>query len=39
LLLKKSKIDNDQLADGRGRVTGNFQANAWLFGVQYSRSF
>jgi len=34
LLLKKSRIDNDQSLQGRGRVTGNFDANAWLFGLQ-----
>lgn len=39
LLLKNSQIDNNQLVDGRGRVTGEYSANAWIFGVQYSRAF
>jgi long-chain fatty acid transport protein len=39
LLLKNSQIDNNQLVDGRGRVTGEYSANAWLFGLQYSRAF
>jgi len=39
LLLKNSQIDNNQLVDGRGRVTGEFDANAWIFGLQYSRAF
>jgi long-chain fatty acid transport protein len=39
LLLNNSQIDNDQSAAGRGRVLGEYTANAWLFGVQYSRAF
>jgi long-chain fatty acid transport protein len=39
LLLNNSQIDNNQLADGRGRITGEYSANAWLFGLQYSRAF
>lgn len=39
LLLNNSQIDNNQLAEGRGRITGEYSANAWLFGLQYSRAF
>ncbi len=39
LLLKNSQIDNNQLVDGRGRVTGEVNASAWIFGVQYSHAF
>jgi len=39
LLLNNSQIDNNQLADGRGRVIGEYSANAWIFGLQYSRAF
>jgi long-chain fatty acid transport protein len=39
LLLKNSQIDNNQLVDGRGRITGEYSANAWIFGLQYSRAF
>jgi long-chain fatty acid transport protein len=39
LLLNDSQIDNNQLVDGRGKVTGDFTANAWIFGLQYSRAF
>lgn len=39
LLVNKSQIDNNQLSEFRGRVTGDYKANAWLFGLQYSRAF
>ena len=39
LLLNNSQIDNNQLAEGRGRITGEYSANAWIFGLQYSRAF
>lgn len=39
LLLKDSTIDNNQLAEGRGRVTGKYDLGAWIFGLQYSRAF
>jgi long-chain fatty acid transport protein len=39
LLVNNSQIDNNQLIDGRGRVTGDYDANIWIFGVQYSRAF
>ncbi len=38
--VRDSKIDNDQTAGGRGRVTGEFTGvNFWLLGAQYSSSF
>lgn len=39
LFVKDSKIDNDQTALGRGRVTGDYAASVWLFGVQASMAF
>lgn len=39
LFIADARIDNNQLADGRGRVTGSYQDSAWLFGLQYSRAF
>ena len=39
LIVNNSQIDNNQLAEGRGRVIGEFSANAWIFGLQYSRAF
>lgn len=39
LFVKDSKIDNDQSAAGRGRVTGTFSDSAWIFGLQYSAAF
>lgn len=39
LFVKSSKIDNDQAADGRGRVVGTFDANAWIIGTQVSFAF
>ncbi|MBS1131484.1 MAG: Membrane protein involved in aromatic hydrocarbon degradation [Proteobacteria bacterium] len=39
LFVKDSKIDNDQSAAGRGRVTGTFADSAWIFGLQYSAAF
>lgn len=39
LFIADARIDNNQLTDGRGRVTGNYQDSAWLFGLQYSRAF
>jgi len=39
LFIQDSKIDNDQFLEGRGRVTGNFEGGAWLFGAQYSMAF
>ncbi|PIY28945.1 MAG: long-chain fatty acid transporter, partial [Comamonadaceae bacterium CG_4_10_14_3_um_filter_60_42] len=41
LLVNNSQIDNDQtqITALRGRVTGEYEANAWIFGLQYSRAF
>ncbi len=39
LFVKDSKIDNNQTADGRGRVTGSFEASAWIIGTQLSIAF
>jgi len=39
LYLKDSQIKNDQTAFGRGLVSGNYEASAWILGVQYSHAF
>lgn len=39
LHLPKTKIDNNQLADGRGRVTGEYTSSVWILGAQYSMAF
>lgn len=39
LLVKDTKIDNNQTAAGRGRVSGDYDSNVLLFGVQYSAAF
>ncbi|MDQ7988282.1 MAG: outer membrane protein transport protein [Candidatus Dactylopiibacterium sp.] len=39
LFIKDTKIDNDQTAEGRGRVTGTYEGSVAILGVQYSRSF
>lgn len=39
LFIQDAKIDNDQFTEGRGRVTGNYEGGAWLFGAQYSLAF
>lgn len=39
IYIRDSKIDNDQTADLRGRVTGDYEGNIWVFGAQYSMSF
>lgn len=39
LYVPESKINNDQLADGRGTVTGVYDARVWTLGAQYSRAF
>lgn len=39
LYLKDSEINNNQNAAGRGTVTGNYDASAWILGVQYSHAF
>lgn len=37
--VKDSKIDNDQTKYGRGHVTGDYSADIWIFGAQYSMAF
>ena len=37
--VRDSKIDNNQTALGRGRVTGEYSGNIWILGAQYSMSF
>ena len=39
IYIRDSKIDNDQTASTRGRVTGEYTGNIWLLGAQYSQSF
>jgi long-chain fatty acid transport protein len=39
LYMADSKIDNDQTADGRGRVRGEYEASVWVLGAQYSMAF
>ncbi|CAI07407.1 OmpP1/FadL family transporter [Aromatoleum aromaticum] len=39
LYVRDTKIDNDQSAAGRGRVTGEYETDVWLFGAQYSMAF
>jgi long-chain fatty acid transport protein len=39
LYVPKTKIDNDQQADGRGRVTGEYTSSVWILGAQYSMAF
>jgi long-chain fatty acid transport protein len=39
LKIKDSEINNNQAAAGRGTVTGSYDANVMLAGVQYSQSF
>ncbi|MBS1191694.1 MAG: Membrane protein involved in aromatic hydrocarbon degradation [Rhodocyclaceae bacterium] len=39
LFVKDARIDNNQTAQGRGRVTGSYDDSAWLLGAQYSMAF
>ena len=42
IFIRDSKINNDQgtaAAPLRGRVTGDYSGNIWVFGAQYSMSF
>ena len=39
LYVPKTKIDNNQLSDGRGRVTGEYDSSVWILGAQYSMAF
>lgn len=39
IYVKDSKIDNNQTAAGRGRITGDYEASVWILGAQYSMAF
>ena len=39
LYVRDAKIDNNQSAAGRGRVTGEYSGNIWVLGAQYSARF
>lgn len=39
LYIPDTKIDNDQSAQGRGRVTGEYDSSVWIVGAQYSMAF
>lgn len=39
LYMSDPSIDNNQAAQGRGRVTGNYNNSAWILGAQYSHAF
>ena len=37
--VSENHIDNNQSADGRGRVSGVYDARVWILGAQYSMAF
>ncbi len=39
LYVSDTKIDNNQAAAGRGRITGTYEDSAWIFGAQVSMAF
>ncbi|MBS0372700.1 MAG: outer membrane protein transport protein [Proteobacteria bacterium] len=39
LYVPESHIDNNQTAQGRGQVTGVYDARVWILGAQYSMAF
>ncbi|WP_332672190.1 OmpP1/FadL family transporter [Aromatoleum sp.] len=39
LYVRDTKIDNNQTAQGRGRVTGEYESDVWILGAQYSMAF
>lgn len=39
LFLNDTRIDSNKMADGQGRLTGEYSGDIWLMGVQYSRAF
>jgi long-chain fatty acid transport protein len=39
IFIRDSKIDNDQTAAARGRITGEYEGNIWILGAQYSMAF
>ncbi|MBR0567934.1 outer membrane protein transport protein [Azoarcus sp. L1K30] len=39
LYVPDTRIDNNQAAAGRGRVTGEYDSSVWILGAQYSMAF
>lgn len=39
LYVRDTKIDNNQLAAGRGWVKGSYDSSVWILGAQYSQAF
>lgn len=39
LIIGDTEIDNNQLAAGRGRVTGTYEGSVFIVGAQYSQAF
>lgn len=39
LYVRDTDIDNNQLASGRGRITGTYDSSVLILGAQYSQSF
>lgn len=39
LFVPDSRIDNNQVAQGRGLVKGSYEASVWVLGAQYSLAF
>ncbi len=39
LYVPDTRIDNDQSAQGRGRVSGEYDSSVWIVGAQYSMAF
>jgi long-chain fatty acid transport protein len=39
LFVPESRIHNDQIAQGRGLVSGTYDARVWILGVQYGTAF
>lgn len=39
LYVRDTDINNNQIAAGRGRVTGTYDSNVWILGAQYSQAF
>ena len=37
--IRDAKIDNNQAASGRGRITGEYSGSIWILGAQYSLAF
>lgn len=39
IYIPETRIDNNQIPEGRGRVTGKYDSRVWILGAQYSMSF